>query len=133
MIVLMGFSATKILVSVLSITLALLLFIIAYKKLLSYFGKSAPASEDYCVLYGLETHPAKGEIEFYFTTTKKRDIILEILNDDLTPHSIIQEKEVGEGGHIIRFDSTTIQNGTYFYQLRTDNQKTMKRFTISNE
>lgn len=132
MIVLMGFSVSKVLLSVLCVTLALLILTIAYRKMLAYFGKSAPVSEDYCVLYGLETHPAKGELEFYFTTTKKRNIILEILNDDLTPFSTIQEKEVGEGGHIIRFDSTTIKNGTYFYQLRTDNQKTMKRFTISN-
>lgn len=132
MIVLMGFSVSKVLLSMLCVTLALLILIIAYRKMLAYFGKSAPSMEDYCILHGLETHPAKGELEFYFTTTKKRNIILEILNDDLTPFSIIQEKEVSEGGHIIRFDSTTIQNGTYFYQLRTDNQKTMKRFTISN-
>lgn len=133
MITLLAFSVTKFALVFLSGTLAILLIIIAYRKMLNHFGKSSPANEDYCVLYGLETHPAKGEIEFYFTTTKKRNIILELLHDDLTPFSIIQEKEVGEGGHIIRFDSTTIQNGTYFYQLRTNNQKTMKRFTISNE
>ena len=132
MIILIGVSFTKLALGFLSITLALLIIIIAYRKMLTYFGKSAPASEDFCILYGLDTHPAKGEIEFYFTTNRKRTIILEILKDDLTPFSIIQEKEVDEGGHIIRFDSTTIQNGTYFYQLRTDNQKTMKRFTISN-
>jgi hypothetical protein len=132
MMVLMGFTFTKVLLGVLCTTLALLVFAIAYKKLLAYFGKSEPAKEDYCVLHGLDTHPSKNEIEFYFTTNRRRNVVLELLKDDLSPFMIIHEKNVGEGGHIIRFDSKTIKNGTYFYQLRTENQKTMKRFTIIN-
>jgi hypothetical protein len=132
MIVLMGFTFTNILFGIMTATLAILLLTIAYKKLLAYLGRTAPAPKDYCVLYGLETHPAKGEVEFYFTTTIKRNIRLEILNDDLSLHSLIQEKEVSEGGHIIRFDTKTLPNQTYFYQLKTENQKTMKRFTIEN-
>jgi hypothetical protein len=54
------------------------------------------------------------------------------LNDDLTFRSIVSEKNVPEGGHIIRFDTNTLPNGTYFYQLRTENQKTMKRFSVEN-
>lgn len=132
MIILIGFSIGTTLLSVLCASLALLLLVIAYKKLLTYFGKTAIPPANYCVLYGLETHPSKGELEFYFTTNETRKICLELLNDDLSLNSIIEEKEVKEGGNIIRFDSKLIPNGTYFYQLRTENQKTMKRFTIEN-
>jgi hypothetical protein len=132
MIVLMGFTFGKVALGVLYTSLAVLILVIAYKKLLKYLGKGAVPIEDYCVLYGLETHPAKGEVEFYFTTNRKREIILELLNDDLSTYLNIQEKEVNEGGNIIRFDTKTIPNGTYFYQLRTENQKTMKRFSIEN-
>jgi hypothetical protein len=132
MIVLMGFTIGRVLLGALCVSLAVLLLTIAYRKLLTHLGKGAPSSEDFCVLYGLETHPAKGEVEFYFTTNSKRDITLELLNDDLSNHSIIQSKNAAVGGHIIRFNTETIQNGTYFYQLRTENQKTMKRFTIEN-
>ena len=132
MIVLMGFTIGRVLLGALCVSLAVLLLTIAYRKLLTHLGKGSPSSEDFCVLYGLETHPAKGEIEFYFTTNSKRDITLELLNDDLSNHSIIQSKNAAVGGHIIRFNTETIQNGTYFYQLRTENQKTMKRFTVEN-
>ena len=125
-------SAINVLMGMLYVSLAVIIFIIAYKKLLAYFGKNAPAPENYCVLYGLETHPASEEVEFYFTSSSPRKITLELLNDDLTPHSTIVEKDVDEGGNIIRFNTRTIPNGTYFYQLRTENQKTMKRFTITN-
>ena len=132
MIVLMGFTIGRVLMGALSVSLAVLLLTIAYRKLLKYLGKGTPVKEDYCVLYGLETHPTSGEVEFYFTTNSKRDITLEILNDDLTFRSIISEKNVLEGGHIIRFDTNSLPNGTYFYQLRTENQKTMKRFSVVN-
>lgn len=132
MIVLAGFTITRVLISILSVSLAVLLLAIAYRRILNKLKKGVPVTEDYCVLYGLETHPASGEIEFYFTTETKKNIILELLNDDLTPLSVIEEKQVGVGGHIIRFDTKTLPNGVYFYQLRTENQKTMKRFTVMN-
>ena len=128
----MGFTIGRVLMGALSVSLAVLLLTIAYKQLLKHLGKGTPVKEDYCVLYGLETHPATGEIEFYFTTNSKRDITLELLTANLSFRSIVSEKNVTEGGHIIRFDTKTLPNGTYFYQLRTENQKTMKRFSVLN-
>ena len=132
MIVLMGFTITKVLLGILILSLSILLLTISYKKFLKYLGKGAPVKEDYCVLYSLETYPSKGEIEFYFTSNARKKIQFEILNDDLSLNSIISEKEIDEGGHILRFNTCTLPNGNYFYQLKTDNQKTMKRFTIEN-
>lgn len=132
MMVLFTFSITKLILVTLSFSLGLLLLIIAYKKLLAYLGKANIISEDYCVLYGIEEQPSKGEIEFYFTTNQNRSYKLVLLNSDMTHHSIIKSGEAKEGGVIIRFDTHSIENGTYFYQLETENQKTMKKFEICN-
>ncbi len=129
----MGYSISKILIGILCVSLALILIYIAYKKLLAYLGKGTPSPNDYCVLYSLEIEPAKGELEFYFTSAVPRSVKIEILNDDLSLNTVIIEKEFSDGGHIIRFDSNTLPNGNYFYCLRTDNQKTMKKMLVQND
>lgn len=130
--ILIGFSAGKIAVGVLAVSLAILLFVIAYRKLLAYLGKGNPPKEKYCVLYGLENSVVAGEVEFYFTTEEKKIVALEILNQNMDFVHLIVEKEFGVGGNIVRFDSTVLPNGNYFYQLRTENQKTMKKLRIEN-
>ena len=67
--ILIGFSIEKVLLGVLFVSLALLVLIIAYRKLLAYLGKGSPAPKDYCVLYSIEQDPVVGEVEIYFTTT----------------------------------------------------------------
>lgn len=131
--ILLGFSAGKIIIGVLAVSLALLLFVIAYRKLLAYLGKGNPPKEKYCVLYGLENPVVAGEVEFYFTTEEKKVVALEILNQNMDFVHLIVEKEFGVGGNIVRFDSSTLANGNYFYQLRTENQKTMKKLRIANQ
>jgi hypothetical protein len=37
-----------------------------------------------------------------------------------------------KGGHIVRFESTSIPDGEYFFGLVTSNQRTVKRFKIQN-
>ena len=114
------------------VTLAVLILFIAYRKLLAYLGKGAPPKEDYCVLYSLEENPAKGEVEIYFTSEKKRKVTIFLMNQDLEEIQELSNKECYVGGNIIRFDSSAISNGIYFFGLRTENQKTMKKMEISN-
>lgn len=133
MMVLVGFSVTQTLLGVLIVSLGLLVLIIAYKKLLAYLGKGSIIKEDYCVLYPLESNPISGEAEFYFTTEKNRNIIFELLNADLTTNQILSDKEYAVGGHILRFDTNLLPNGLYFYCLRTENQKTMKKMNVLNK
>jgi len=132
MIVLMGYSISKVLLGMLFVSLAVLILIIIYKKILARLGKGIPLADDYCVLYGLEKNPVEGELEIYFTTKSPRNVVLEILNEDLSVNFTIIEKEFPEGGHIVRFDSKKLPNGYYFYCLRSENQKTMKKMEIRN-
>jgi hypothetical protein len=130
--ILSGLNFGKIGVGILLISLALIIFIIAYKKLLAYLSKGEIPDEKYCVLNTLEVNPASGEIEFYFTNEEEKFVYLEILNPDFSLNQELTAKVFKVGGHIIRFDSTSIPNGNYYYQLRTDNQKTMKKFDVLN-
>ena len=131
--ILMGYSIGKVLVGVLCVTLALLVLYIAYKKLLAYLGKGVPVQRDYCVLYSLEVQPSKGEVEIYFTTEYPKEVTIELLNSDMSVNQVIRIGEFEEGGHITRFNSTLIPNGQYYYCLRTENQKTMKKMVIAND
>lgn len=132
MIVLMGYSISKVLIGMLWVSLGLIIVVAIYKKVLSRLQRGRAIPEDYCVLYSLEENPAKGEIEFYFTTKTKRNVIFQLLNDDLSVFKILYDKETKEGGQIVRFDSTTIENGDYYFQIITENQKTMKKFSVLN-
>jgi hypothetical protein len=132
MIVLFTFSITKLLLGILSLSLAVLLIVIAYKKLLAYLGKTDLITEDYCILYSLEQQPSSGEIELYFTTNSQRVCKMSILNNDMSLHTVIFDKQVKEGGNIVRFNTKIVENGFYFYQLETENQKTMKKIEIMN-
>jgi hypothetical protein len=130
--ILMTYSISKVVIGILLTSITLLILIIAYKKLLARLGKGNPIKEDYCVLYNLEESPSQNEVAIYFTCNSERSILLELLSNELSTIQIIAEKIVQEGGHIIRFDTKSIPNGTYFYCLKTDNQKTMKKMIVAN-
>lgn len=126
-------SPWKILIGVLLVSLIILVLIIAYRKLLAYLGKGQLSPENYCVLYSLEENPASGELEFYFTSPEKKMVHLELLDAQMGLITTISEKECNLGGNIIRFDSSNFADGLYYYCLRTDNQKTMKKMTLKNQ
>lgn len=130
--ILAGFSPTKIAVGILFVSLAVLVLVIAYRKLLAYLGRGKMPSEKYCVLYSIESNPVRGEMELYFTSEEPKEVTLELLNADFTLNREIVAKDYPAGSHIVRFDSAQVANGTYFYQLRTENQKTMKKVEIRN-
>ncbi len=128
--ILMTYSFGKLAVAILFVTLALLVLYIAYRKLLAYMGKGEPVKEDYCTLYSLEKSEVNGEVEIYFTTEVPKEVIIELLNADLEILELIKSEKFSSGGHIVRFDCSQLSDGVYFYSLRTDNQKTMKKMIV---
>lgn len=132
MMILITYSITSVVLGVLAVSLVLLVLYISYKKLVAYIGRGLPEAKDYCVLYSLEQEPAKGEVEIYFTTEFPKTVAIELMNADMTVNKLIVEKEFSDGGHIVRFDTNSIKDGIYFFCLRTDNQKTMKKMTVQN-
>ena len=109
----------------------ILFIIILYRLLIKRLSRGRYVQEHFCVLYPLDINPSSGEIPFYFTTELVKSIRLTIENEEETILELANQ-EFAVGGHIIRFDSTTLPNGLYFYCLRTDKQETKKKFRITN-
>ena len=109
----------------------ILFIIVLYRLLIKRLSQGRYVQEHFCILYPLDINPSSGEIPFYFTTELVKSIRLTIENEEGTILELAnQEFEVG--GHIIRFDTTTLPNGLYFYCLKTDIQETKKKFRITN-
>ena len=109
----------------------ILFIIVLYRLLIKRLSQGRYVQEHFCILYPLDINPSSGEIPFYFTTELVKTIRLTIENDTETIKELANQ-EFGIGGHIIRFDSTTLPNGLYFYCLKTDIQETKKKFRITN-
>ncbi len=130
--ILLGFSIANILIVTLSVTLGLLILFIIYRKILAYVSRGEPIQKDYAKLYPVEQNPASGEVTIYFTCEIEKDITIDLLDSNMNLIKELFAKKCKEGGHIVRFDSENVIDGEYFYCLKSDNQKTMKKITISN-
>jgi len=131
--ILAGLTVTTTILWILTVSLIVLGVVIGYRGILRRMGKGALVKEQYAVLYGLENSNVTGEIEFYFTLEQPKHMIFCLLDSSMNELQVIAEKEYESGGHIIRFNTEDLPNGVYFYCLRSDNQKTMKRMTIQHD
>lgn len=129
---LLGYNWLDVVFGILYVSLGLLVLVILYRKLLAYLGRNEPSKANYCVLYSLEKNPGSGEVTFYFTSEDEKDYKFYLTDKDgQTVHSV-SEGKCTPGGNILRFDSTGIPNGSYYYVLETVNQKTAKKITVLN-
>lgn len=133
MIVLIGVTIKSVLLGMLTFSLAILVFIIAYRKFLAYLGKGRPVPDNYCVLYSLEANPVCGDVEIYFTTKIDRNVVIELLDSNFQVIKELFNDFVKEGGQIVRLNTKELSNGVYHYQLVTENQKTMKKMNVRND
>ncbi len=131
--VLVGFSFGDVIIGMLWVSLVGLVVYILYTRLLKRMSKGAIEHKNYCVLSTIENNPAKGEIVFYFTSNEVKNVRIVILDNQMNDFFEVSNEECSKGGNIVRFDSTQIPNGDYFYGLITDNQKILKKITVINE
>lgn len=115
------------------VSIILIIGLLVYRNLLRKIKKEGVNLQDYCVLYSFEKDVQTGELEFYFTNEKKKTVVFQILSESLEVLHTLTNKEFNPGGHILRFDSKLLNNGLYYYQLKTENQETKKRMIVSND
>lgn len=130
--VLVGFSISDVSIGMLWVSLVVLVIYIGYKKLLKYMSRGSINHESYCELYTVEDNPISGEMSFYFTSNEIKKCEMSIYDLSMDIRIDLFNKECLLGGNIIRFDSTKLPNGEYFYQLKTANQKIEKKIAIFN-
>ncbi len=114
------------------VSIVLIIGLLVYRNLLRKIKKEGVDLVDDCVLYSFEKDVQTGELEFYFTNEKKKTVLFQILSESHEVLHTLTENEFSPGGHILRFDSKLLMDGVYYYQLKTNNQETKKRMTISN-
>lgn len=110
-----------------------LFFYLLYKAVIKRFSKGHIDQKKYAKLFELETAVVSGELEFYFTIEESRKVKFSILNKTMEVIQVLKDEVVSSGGHIVRFDSSSLGNGIYFYCLETENQKTMKRLSVQHD
>lgn len=130
--ILVGFSTGDVIIGMLWVSIIGLGLYIGYRWLLRRLSKGAVKHEEYCKLESIDVNPASGEIHFYFTSKEVKTFTFSILDAQMNDLELIKSGECSVGGNIIRFDSSKLQNGDYFYCLKTDNQKTVKKMTVLN-
>jgi hypothetical protein len=113
------------------ITLLILVAIIAYRYLLKYLSKGRVDQALFCELYSLDHDPASGEVSFYFVCPELTLLSFKIWDSNQVVRELTN-KEYPQGGHLLRFQTSELPNGTYFFGIETSKQKTQKRFNIQN-
>lgn len=118
-----------------SFLVAAYLLYIAYKKVLNLIatGKVKKVTVKYAELFDVNPPYAKGEIQFGFKLPEKMEVKFRIVNRDDDLIKDLKNGELQEGIYPILFDTNSIADGEYYYQIITDVQKTSKKFFVVNK
>jgi hypothetical protein len=120
----------------LSIISALYLLLIGYRYLLNVIGtgKIRPNKVKYAELYTLlNNRSSQGEVQFLFILRSPTKVRFAIVDKDDNEIKVLVNEQRGPGNYPVSFNTTTVPNGVYFYQLKTDLQKITKVFKINND
>lgn len=109
------------------VSLAILVLVIAYRKLLKYLGKGKEPSKSFLEVHSPEIDNKKKQTTFYIVATETQKYKLSLLNINHDYIELIKEGEAQVGGNIIRFDHANVTPGKYFFEVTTEDQKTTKR------
>ena len=118
-----------------SFLVAAYLLYVAYKKVLNLIatGKVKTVTVKYAELFDVNPPYAKGEIQFGFKLPEKMEVKFRIVNRDDDLIKDLKKGELEEGVYPILFDTNSIADGEYYYQIITDVQKTSKKFFVVNK
>lgn len=123
----------KLIVNVSWVTLSVILAIILYRLLLRRLKRGEIDNIDYVVLHRSEKEPAFGSIQLYFTAEVPGNAIFRLYQKNSHLEWVLFEGDFKSGNTIINLDTTTVPNGWYYYEVKTDNQKTFKLLEIKND
>jgi hypothetical protein len=122
----------RVIVNIGWISLVIVVFILLYSLLLRRMKRGQITMDDYVELLPIEGDFAKGSIQFYFKNKAPKNIEFTIYNENNSFSKVIADELYQPGGHILKFDTTQIPNGRYYYEVKTENQKTSKLMEVRN-
>jgi len=119
----------------LSIVSALYLLLIGYRYLLKVLstGSMAEGQGNYAKLHTLiNNRAAHGEIQFLFMLSESTNVKFAIVDKNEKDIQVLVQEEKEPGNYPVKFNTNSVPNGIYFYQLKTDLQKISKVFKVDN-
>lgn len=83
-------------------------------------------------LFPYEYPSASGAITFFFEADDALEYTFFVINANNNEKHIIAQGTCRKGGQKIKFDTTTVDNGTYYYGIENQFQRTEKRLEVRN-
>lgn len=114
------------------VTLGLLILFIIYRLIVIRLKRGRIEKELYLVLHPIEKDPASGIVPIFIEMHTPMEVEVSVFSVDLQLNRIIENRSFNKGGSIIQLDTREFENGFYFYQAKSNNQKTRKRLEIRN-
>lgn len=125
---LVGLNFTTVLLGLLYASIAVIVLVIAYRKLLGRLGKGAVSTDAFIEVHTPEYDSDKKVLTFYFVAKEPKEYKLSLQDLSYSHLMVVDEGQTKVGGNIVRLNNDKIQSGTYFLCFETDNQKTTKKF-----
>lgn len=114
------------------ISLGILIIFITYKLVVRRLKRGRIEKELYLILHPIEKNPATGIVPIFIEMYTPMEVEISIFSTDLQVDKVIEHKTFKKGGNIIQLDTREFENGFYFYQAKSSNQKTRKKIEIRN-
>jgi hypothetical protein len=114
------------------ITFFILIFLIIYRIIMRRMKNGQIEKKLYLILHPIEKDPALGIVPIFMEMNTSMIVELSVFATNDSVNKVIEHKTFNKGGNIVQFDTRKFENGFYFYQAKTDNQKTRKLIEIKN-
>jgi hypothetical protein len=126
----MSFSYYKLLFFSLAITTGIFLLYYVYRSYIRKATAEAGSPRGFARLLPIEIPDPGGELQVRFETSDEQEINLEICDDSHTTLYVLASKVYVPGEYVIRFDSSKLSGGTYFFRLKTSRQEIFKKIQL---
>ena len=113
-------------------SLVIVVLIILYRLLIRKMKKGVVDQKSYAELSSTDDKKKSGEFQFFIKLSEPKQVFFSVYGKSSDFKKVIVDEELAKGGHILKFDSTKVPNGFYYYELITDNQKTTKLIEVNN-
>lgn len=122
----------RVIVNIGWVSLVVVLLILGYILLLRRMKRGQISMDDYVELHPIDSEFATGWVQFFFKIKAPKKILFIIYAENDMFFEVLTNKMYQPGGHILKFDTSEMPNGRYYYEVITENQKTSKLMEVKN-
>jgi len=120
--------------SISSILVAIYLLYLSFKMFKNYFSinKNTNFNNSYVVLFEFKGFVNKGEIQIGFSASESMKVLVSLIDENDEIKEKLFNQEAVKGDNIFVFDSTNVENGNYYLNVKTETQNINRKIIIDN-